>query len=225
VPVTASAASLGEGPCTGPAVALWRIVGALTPEQARHLRREIQLLASAAEVAVPTPKRGSRHGEGVRARHSRLCLSPSGGICNCSPRWEAWVYSRKDHAKFRRSFAEYWEAKAWRHEQLELARNGLVCAPSRRTLADVAGCWIMLARRGRIRNRSGRRYKPSALRTIEQDLRLYLIPALSERPLAAVSRADLQRLVVLPTDLANATDRWPVAERGVWPSSVVVAQK
>lgn len=34
-----------------------------------------------------------------------------------------------------------------------------------------------------------------------------------------------ERLAVLPTDLANATDRWPVAERGVWPSSVVVAQK
>jgi len=91
VPVTASAASLGEGPCAGPAVALWRIVGALTPQQARHLRREIQLLASATEAAVPAPKRGSRYGEGVRARHSRLCPSPSGGICSCSPRWEAWL--------------------------------------------------------------------------------------------------------------------------------------
>ncbi len=81
---------------------------------------------------------------------SIMSKPPAGGTCDCSPRWEAWVYSRKDHIKVRRSFAEYWEAKAWRHEQLELARNGLFSAPSRRTLEDVAGVWIVLAREGKM---------------------------------------------------------------------------
>src|SRR5262245_16878884 len=113
VSVTTSTASRGEGSPSGPAVALWRAVGALTQEQALRLRREIQLLADTTVDAASPPK----HGEGVRARHSRSCPGPCGGICSCSPRCEAWVYSRKDHTKVRKSFAEYWEAKAWRHEQ------------------------------------------------------------------------------------------------------------
>jgi hypothetical protein len=48
-----------------------------------------------------------------------------------------------------------------------------------------------MARDGRIHNRSGRRYKPSALRMIETDLQLHLVPGLGTR----VTRADLQRLV------------------------------
>jgi integrase len=105
------------------------------------------------------------------------------------------VYSRKDRAKVRKTFSEHWEAKAWRHEQLELASIGLLRAPSRRTIADVGPLWVTMARDGQIRNRSGRNYKPSALRAIEGDLRLHLLPGLGARRIAGVTRADLQRLV------------------------------
>jgi hypothetical protein len=44
----------------------------------------------------------------------------------------------------------YWEAKAWRHEQLELAGNGLLYAPSHLNLAEVAAVWIAMAHEGRI---------------------------------------------------------------------------
>jgi integrase len=106
------------------------------------------------------------------------------------------VYSRKDRAKVRKTFSEHWEAKAWRHEQLELASIGLLPrAPSRHTIADIGPLWVTMARDGQIRNRSGRHYKPSALRAIEGDLRLHLMPSLGARRMAGVTRADLQRLV------------------------------
>jgi integrase len=123
------------------------------------------------------------------------CRSLSDQPCDCAPRWEAWVYCRADRAKVRKSFAEYWEAKAWRQKQLELASDGLLRTPSRRTLAEIASLWITLAQEGRIRNRSAHRYKPSALRTIEIDLRLYLVHHLGSRRIASITRADLQRLV------------------------------
>jgi integrase len=52
-----------------------------------------------------------------------------------------------------------------------------------------------MAREGQIRNRSGRRYKPSSLRTIETDLRLHLVPRLGTRAMVEITRMDLQRLV------------------------------
>ena len=178
-----------------PGVGLWRIIGCLTPEQTRRLTREIELLTAA--TATDRPRGGSRsHApEGVRPRHSQRCPSRHGGVCGCSPAWEAWVYSRKDKGKVRKTFSECWEAKAWRHEQLELASIGRLRAPSRCTLGEAASLWVEMAREGRIRNRSGRRYKPSALRTIEADLRLHLVPSLGRKVMVGVTRGDLQRLV------------------------------
>jgi integrase len=178
-----------------PGAGLWRIIGCLTPEQTSRLAREIKLVTAALAIDRSRAASDAPIAEGVRSRHSQRCRSCRGGVCDCSPRWEAWVYSRMDRLKVRKTFAERWEAKAWRHEQLELASVGLLRAPSRHTLAELASLWVRQAGAGRIRNRSGRRYKPSALRTVEQDLRLRLVPSLGARVLAAITRADLQRLV------------------------------
>lgn len=178
-----------------PAAALWRIVGSLTPEQERRLAREIKLV-----TAAVTSERGGVSSEvsvaeGVRARHSRSCTSRSGGACDCIPAWEGAVYARAQRVKVRKTFPHRWEAKAWRHEMLELAEIGQLRPPSRHTLAEVASVWLDLAQKGKITNRSGRRYKPSALRAIEQDTRLHLVPVLGATAMAEVTRADLQRLI------------------------------
>jgi integrase len=191
----ASSATLQlDGPAS-PAVALWRLVGALTQEQTRTLASEIELLAGAAWPQQPSGPPRSRTAEGVRARHSQWCSRHQGGACGCSPRWEAWVYSRTDKAKIRKTFSERWQAKAWRHEQLDLASIKRLRAPSRCTLNEAASLWVKMAQEGRIRNRSGRHYKPSALRTIETDLRLHLVPSLGARAMVHITRADLQELV------------------------------
>jgi integrase len=174
---------------------LWRIVGCLSPEQTRRFKREIQLVASATLPAQSSVQPRTYAAKGVRVRHSLWCPARRDGTCECSPRWEAWVYSRKDGGKIRKTFAVYWEAKAWRHRQHEVASVERLHAPSHHTLSETASLWIKMAQEGQIHNRSGRRYKPSALRTIEADLRLRLVPSLGTKIMVGVTRADLQQLV------------------------------
>jgi integrase len=63
------------------------------------------------------------------------------------------------------------------------------------TLAETAYSWIRMAHEGEILNRSGSRYKPSALRTIERNLQLRLMPELGVHAMREITRADLQRRV------------------------------
>jgi integrase len=64
------------------------------------------------------------------------------------------------------------------------------------TLAEAAYTWLEKAQAGEILNRSGDTYKPSALRTLEQDLRLRLVPELGTSFMSDIERADLQDLVL-----------------------------
>jgi hypothetical protein len=68
--------------------------------------------------------------------------------------------------------------------------------------------WVALAEAGKLRNRSGDPYKPSALRGYRRDLEKRIIPALGPVALAAITAGDLQRLV----------DRWEL--EGMSPSSI-----
>jgi len=68
-------------------------------------------------------------------------------------------------------------------------------APLRLTLEQAADAWLAAARDGVARNRSGDRYKPSAIRGYEQALRLRLLPDLGAVRLADLERRDLQALV------------------------------
>jgi integrase len=68
-------------------------------------------------------------------------------------------------------------------------------APVRITLAEAAYTWFEKALAGEILNRSGSRYKPSALRTLESDFRLRLIPEVGAHFMSDIERADLQALV------------------------------
>jgi Phage integrase, N-terminal SAM-like domain len=55
--------------------------------------------------------------------------------------------------------------------------------------------FIEAAEQGRAVNRSGRRYRPSALRDVTGILRLHVGPALGERAVKEVRRPDIQALV------------------------------
>jgi len=54
------------------------------------------------------------------------------------------------------------------------------------TLAETAGHWLEAASQGLILNRSGERYKPSALRGYEQALRDRVLPALGASRVADI---------------------------------------
>jgi Phage integrase, N-terminal SAM-like domain len=63
------------------------------------------------------------------------------------------------------------------------------------TMAAAIEDFIDAAEQGRAVNRSGRRYRPSALRDLTGILRFHVAPALGERPLPEVRRGDIQAFV------------------------------
>jgi integrase len=175
--------------------ALARVVQALTKQQSIALRREIGVLSTAIakQIAVAEPVDAP---EGLRPRHSEKCsLKGGGAACSCRPKWEAWVWSTHDKKKIRKTHNTKQEAIKWRRRHLGLAESGQLRAPVRITLGETACLWIEKAKVGEIRNRSGRKYKPSALRTLETDFRLRLIPELGTQFMSDIERPDLQNLV------------------------------
>ena len=74
-------------------------------------------------------------------------------------------------------------------------RAGTMRAPTSQTLREAAGAWLDGAREGSIRTRSGDLYKPSAVRTYDQALRLRVLPMFGARKLSEIRRSDLQDFV------------------------------
>ena len=75
------------------------------------------------------------------------------------------------------------------------AARAVVPPPPAVTVAAAIEDFIEAAESGRAVNRSGRRYRPSALRDIAGILRLHVAPVLGERDVAEVRRPDIQALV------------------------------
>ena len=71
----------------------------------------------------------------------------------------------------------------------------VVTPPPPVTMAAAIEEFIEAAEQGRAVNRSGRRYRPSALRDVTGILRFHVAPALGERPLPEVRRTDIQAFV------------------------------
>jgi integrase len=160
-------------------------------------------------VSTRNPKGAKRQPTGIRARHSRRCATHSGGNCNCTPSWEAFVFLRREGRKVRKTFPTLAEARRWRHDAASQADRGALRAPTRLTLSDAATGWLEGARAGSIRTRSGDAYKPSAIRGYEEALRLRVLPDLGGHRLADIARRDVQALVgrMLAEGLSPSTIR------------------
>ena len=74
---------------------------------------------------------------GIRQRHGRNCR---GGRCQCS--WEAFVYSKRDGKKIRKTFATQQAAKGCRQESSVAVRKMLMRAPTAITVAQAADAWL-----------------------------------------------------------------------------------
>lgn len=135
-----------------------------------------------------------RSQQGIRVRHSRSCSSQAGRRCNCSPSYEASVFSARDGKKLRKTFSTLAAARAWRSDAWSALRKGRMRAPTSTTLREAAEAWLDGARDGSIRTRSGDAYKPSALRGYEQALRTRVLPDLGAAKLSDIERADVQDL-------------------------------
>ena len=131
---------------------------------------------------------------GIRTRHGRSCRSTEGGRCNC-PSYEAWVYSKRDGEKIRKTFHNFAEAKSWRADAEGGIRKRTLRAPSKITLAEAAEEFLEGAKAGTIRNRSGDAYKPGTVRSYERALRLRVLPELGGHRLTDLTRFDMKDFV------------------------------
>ncbi len=133
--------------------------------------------------------------EGIRRRHSKGCAAREGRRCTCNAGYEAWVFSKRDGKKIRKTFRREAEAKSWRVDALTALAKGGLRAPKPTTIQQAWDAWYRGARAGTVTNRSGDPYKPSALRSYEQAMRLRVLPAFGRTKLAEISRPDLQAFV------------------------------
>src|SRR2546423_331610 len=129
---------------------------------------------------------------GIDVRHSKGCPARDSRRCRCTPTYQAHVWSARDSKRIRKTFKTLREARAWRQDAQVALRRRTMKAPSQLTLRNAAEAWLAGAEDGMIRNRSGDRYKPSALRGYEQALRTRILPELGGARVTDVTRADLQ---------------------------------
>jgi hypothetical protein len=88
-----------------------------------------------------------------------------------------------------------WRQRGWGADALVALRQGRLTAALTPTPAEAAEGWVVGARAGAIRNRSGDPYKPSVVRGYEKSLRLRILPALRGVRLSDLRRAQLRVLV------------------------------
>lgn len=147
--------------------------------------------------------------EGIEVRHRKGCRADKGGRCGCAPTYRAEVWSNREARKVRRSFPTLAEAKAWRVDAMTALRSGTLRTPDPQTVREAAAEWIDLADDGQVRDRSGRTYKPSTLRSYRQKLDRYVLPVLGDYRLSELRRRDVQDLVdsMLAEGLASSSVR------------------
>jgi integrase len=109
--------------------------------------------------------------------------------------WRAVVKDKRTGKRSRRTFASLSEAQAWRQSAQIALRDGTHTISARESLADAAGGFLTDCTNGVALTRGGRRYKPSAIRTMEANLRLRVLPQLGHMRFTDVTRRDVQALV------------------------------
>jgi hypothetical protein len=129
---------------------------------------------------------------GIRQRHGNGCNRPKSG-CKCP--WEAFVYSKRDGKKIRRTFPTKAEALSWRQDNASAVRRGIVRAPAPTTIEQAGEALCEGAKAGLVLTRSGKRYKPSAVRSYDTSLRLHVYPALGDVKVSELTLPGLQVFV------------------------------
>jgi integrase len=137
-------------------------------------------------------QRNPRTPTGVRVRHARSCTTKVSDRCNCTPAYEAAVYSPRDGKKIRKTFSTLAAARAWRDEAATAVRQKKLRAPVSTTLNEAAAAWLEGAEQGTIRTRSGDQYKPGVVRGYELLLRARVLPRFGTAKLGSLDRNDVQ---------------------------------
>jgi integrase len=122
---------------------------------------------------------------------NRVTAMPT-GIRRRGNSWEAFVWLPREKRKVRKTFPTLAAAKSWRADATALAARGGLRAPKPTTVREAWEAWEEGAKTGTIRNRSGDRFKPSALRGYAGAMRRHVLPELGAVRLTDLTRPDRQ---------------------------------
>lgn len=109
--------------------------------------------------------------------------------------YRAAVWSNRDRKRIRRTFPTMAAAKGWRRDALGELEKGRLRPPDPTRVREAASAFLEGAECGTIRDRSGRPYKPSTIRSYRRALDLRLLPALGHYRLTELRRPDIQALI------------------------------
>jgi integrase len=109
--------------------------------------------------------------------------------------YRATIYDKRTHQRKRATFDRLADAKRWKADAQRQIQAGVRLVDRGPTLTGAAQEWIALARRGLVRNRSGQRYKPAAVRGYEQALRLRVLPEFGSWRLRELRTVDVAQWV------------------------------
>lgn len=145
-----------------------------------------------------------RAAKGIEVRHQRSCASRTNKRCDCVPTYRAYVDDPATKQRIRRTFDTIADAKRWREDANVDLRRGVISAAGSPKLQVIADEWLAGVRRGTIRTRSGRTFKPGTIRNYAQALKDHVIPELGDIRLSDLRRAHVQNLVdeLVDTDLS-----------------------
>jgi hypothetical protein len=132
---------------------------------------------------------------GIEPRHARKCRSRDGGRCNCSPTFQANAWDSRSRKLIRKTFPTKTAAKLWRQDATVALRAGTMVAPTPTTVAEALATLLAGMSDGSAMTRSGGRYRPATIRSYEQAIRVYIVPAIGGRRLHDVRRRDIQGFV------------------------------
>jgi integrase len=145
---------------------------------------------------------------GIEERHARSCRTTKGGRCDCDPSYRASVWDGDKQKRYRYKADNLTEAQQWRSDALKALRRGRkVQVRSQTTFREAAQEWQRLAEAHVIRTAKGDEFKPAALRTYAQHLRVRVLDRYGDEQLEDLTRTDWQELVdeLLAEGVAPAT--------------------
>lgn len=148
-------------------------------------------------TVAPVGKDQATRYQGVYVRHQQKCAAAGGRRCSCRPGYMARVWDRASRRQIRSpTFRTAEAAKNWRTDTInKLDRGELPDARSDLRLGKAAERFIDAAREGKVLTKHGRRYKSTAIDSLDCSLQVHVVPVLGQKRLADVRRGDVQHLI------------------------------
>lgn len=131
--------------------------------------------------------------QATHARHERSCATARGGTCDCDSVAISATGRRQRH-RVRRIVESLIGGRPQSQDAGTEVRRAARDVQSTATLREAWTLWLEGAKSGRIRTRSGDRYKPSALRSYDLGMEARVLPALEGWRISELELPEVQDL-------------------------------